>query len=1106
MVAPSPGVTEVTVEFLEVSLVDTTVKHFPSLIHLLHERATEQPDKSAFVYLLDGETTELPLTYAEIERRSRAVAVVLRESIAAGDRVLVAAPPGPEFVIAFFGCLHAGAVAVPVYPPDPRKLAPNLTTLQGIAEDSGARAILTIADLASVAEPALVDFPRLTELRWIAVDRVEDVAAEGPEVSPQTDDLACLLYTSGSTGKPKGVMLSHGNLLHTAISVAQRVGITPDDKVCYWLPPFHIGGLCYGVLMPIAAGATNITFSPQKFMERPQRWPSVISRYGIAHSGAFSSAYDLCANAHEPEDLKGLDLSKWRSALAGAEAVRRASLEHFTAMFGPSGFRKEIYCPIYGLTESAACIACDSPETEVPSARIVRVALLQSRVETAPAWDENAVDLISTGAPLDGIDVRIVRPDTLETCGDGEVGEIWAAGASIALGYWDRPEATVDTFEGRIAGSSDGPFLRTGDLGYLKDNQLFITGRLKEIIIIRGKNHYPTDIEATVRGSHAGFAGAIVAAFPVEVNSEEQLALAIELSQVPEEGGKLITAARRAVAKNHGIDVSGVLLVGSNEIPRTSSGKIQRTGCTTRVAQGEWSLNGSEGEGEEPIAPLSREQVLAVSRDERDALLGDFVRRHLARVLRISAEDPGLDGSFANLGIDSVMLVKLNMEIRSALGLTIPHGLFFNDASVAKLGAFLAARISGETEDGSDQVDFGVEAELEPGITSEGVPPVKPGLPNKIFITGATGFVGSYLVQHFLTDTPASVYCLTRGRSPEHAHERLIKKQRELPGWNEEFASRIVPVLGDLSRPQMGLTDEQVEYLTENMDALFHNGATVNWVTPYEGLKPSNVDSTLVMLRMATKHHLKPVHFVSSVSVFNSPERFGIAELHEDHSVEAPGKLHGGYPQSKWVSEQHIKEAARRGVPTTILRLGMVFAHSQTGDCQTGDFVCRLAKGCVQLGLFPDSDMTVSLTPVDGVSRMMVRLALDPNAWGRSYHIFTPDTVRLGDVGLLMQAAGYELKLVELDYWLQELMKTSPETNELYGLLEFLTEKIGGSDLNFFDMFTGEYRPTYGYDNVRNVTGGLNYPPLDQPCQDVFFRHMIEIGFMPLPTKAPASA
>ena len=1084
--------------------MDTKVKHFSSLIHLLHERAAEQPDKSAFVFLLDGETTEQALTYAEIERRSRAVAVTLQESVSAGDRVLVAAPPGPEFVIAFFGCLHAGAVAVPVYPPDPRKLEQNLTTLQGIAQDSGARAILTIAELGSVVEPVLGDFPQLAELRWIAVDRIEEVSDGLTELSPQPDDLACLLYTSGSTGKPKGVMLSHRNLLHTAMSVGKRMGITPDDKVCYWLPPFHIGGLCYGVLMPIAAGATNITFSPQRFMERPQRWPSVLSRYKIAHSGAFSSAYDLCANAHEPEDLKGLDLSNLRSALAGAEAVRRASLEHFTAMFGPSGFRKEIYCPIYGLTESAACIACDSPEHVVPGARIVRAALLQSKVETAPAWDENAVDLISTGAPLDGIDVRIVRPDTLEQCGPGEVGEIWASGASIALGYWDRADANVETFQGRIAGSSEGPFMRTGDLGYLQDNQLFITGRLKDIVIIRGKNHYPTDIEATVRGSHAGLAGAICAAFPVEVNSEEQLALAIELAVVPEDGSKLITAARRAVAKNHGIDVSGVLLVGPNEIPRTSSGKIQRTGCTVKVAQGAWSLDGDEA-AEEPIPPLSREQVLAVSREDRDALLSDFVRRHLARVLRISAEDPGLDGSFANLGIDSVMLVKLNMEIRSALGLTIPHGLFFNDASVAKLGSWLAARVSGETDDGSDQVDFAAEAELEPGITAEGLPPVKPGLPGKIFITGATGFVGSYLVQHFLTDTPATVYCLTRGRSPEHAHERLIKKQRELPGWNEEFASRIVPVLGDLSRPQMGLTDEQVEDLTVNMDALFHNGAAVNWVTPYEGLKPSNVDSTLVMLRMATKHHLKPVHFVSSVSVFNSPERFGIPTLHEEHSVAAPGKLHGGYPQSKWVSEQHIKEAARRGVPTTVLRLGMVFAHSQTGDCQTGDFVCRLAKGCVQLGLFPDSDMTVSLTPVDGVSRMMVRLSLDPNAWGRSYHIFTPDTVRLGDVGLLMQAAGYELKLVELDYWLQELMKTSPETNELYGLLEFLTEKIGGSDLNFFDMFTGEYRPTYGYDNVREVTGGLDYPPLDQPCQDVFFRRMIEIGFMPPPNAATSA-
>jgi acyl-CoA synthetase (AMP-forming)/AMP-acid ligase II len=573
---------------MRTSLSDPAVES-TTLVELLCQRALHQTDEHVFTFLLDGETEEVHLTYGELDRQARAIGAQLQALGLSGQRALLFYPPGLEYIAGFFGCLYAGVIAVPAYPPQSNR---SIDRVLGIVADAQATVALTTSQMLSNTERWFIHAPELRTLRWIATNNIAaNMAHEWRDIEPGANTLAFLQYTSGSTAVPKGVMLTHGNLLSNLALMHRYAEFTPDSRGVIWLPPYHDMGLIGGVLQPIYHSFHTVLMSPLAFVQRPLRWLRAMSHYKATGSGGPNFAYDLCARKITPEQRATLDLSNWELAFIGAEPVRLETLERFADTFAPCGFRREAFYPCYGLAE-ATLFVCGGSKTAPPIVRTVQAMAVEgAEVDlgaTAIAGSEGGTrTLVSCGHILPGHKVVIADPESLIECPAGQVGEIWVAGPSVAQGYWNRQEESERTFCAYLADTGDGPFLRTGDLGLIEHGELFVTGRLKDLIIIDGRNHYPQDIELTVERSHEALQPGGCAAFSVNVHGEERLAIVAEVSRPYRAAGRGLAldvasvagAIRRAVAEHHDVRVYSVSLLKPGGIPRTSSGKIQRHAC-----------------------------------------------------------------------------------------------------------------------------------------------------------------------------------------------------------------------------------------------------------------------------------------------------------------------------------------------------------------------------------------------------------------------------------------------------------------------------------------------------------------------------------------------
>lgn len=590
-----------------------------SLVDLLRYRATHQPDYKGFTFLVDGEEEALHLTYAELDAKARAIAAALQSACQPGDRALLVYQPGLEYVAAFFGCLYAGVTAVPIYPPRPNR---SLMRLQSVIADSQAIFALTTSQILSKLEQQLIHAIELKSLRWLATDSlsVTEPRQAWREIHPQGQDLAFLQYTSGSTATPKGVMITHHNLLQNLELIYQCFEHSSQSQGVIWLPPYHDMGLIGGILQPLYGGFPVALMSPFMFLQSPIRWLQAISRYQATTSGGPNFAYDLCLRKIKPEQIETLDLSTWQVAFNGAEPISAQTLEGFATLTAPCGFRMEAFFPCYGLAE-ATLIVSGGQKVAQPALKTVQgAALEQHQVMPTATDDPDARTLVGCGSALPGQQIVIANPETLCQCSAEEVGEIWVSGDSIAQGYWHQADVSAEIFQAHLADTGTGPFLRTGDYGFLAESELYVTGRLKDVIIINGRNHYPQDIEWTVMQSYPGIRPNCAAAFSVAVKGEEQLVVVAELernyiNRYQKNGKKpaahptqlkdfvpaatltadsepdgvekdILTQIRRAVAKEHDLQIHTLLLLKPGTIPKTSSGKIQRFTCKAKFLDG----------------------------------------------------------------------------------------------------------------------------------------------------------------------------------------------------------------------------------------------------------------------------------------------------------------------------------------------------------------------------------------------------------------------------------------------------------------------------------------------------------------------------------------
>ena len=569
-----------------------------TIVELLRFKAQSQPEKTIYTYLCHGETESGQLSYGELDQQARAIASQLQQLELAGARALLLYPPGLEFIIGLFGCWYAGIVAVPAYPPRRNQ---NLSRLQAIVTNAQASVVLSTSTLVANLKHRIAEHHDLAELPWLATD---SIAAEAAPVWQQPsipeDSLALLQYTSGSTGTPKGVMVSHSNLWHNLNAIYQCFGHRPDSQGVIWLPPYHDMGLIGGVLQPLYGGFEVTLMSSVDFLQKPWRWLQAITRYRATTSGGPNFAYELCARKITDTQLASLDLSSWEVAFTGAEPVRAETMEQFASTFAPCGFRREAFYPCYGMAETTLIVS-GGLKTEPPVLCSLKAgALAQNQVIVTESKKEDSHIIVGCGKSLPDQKVIIVDPETKTQCREQGVGEIWVSGPSVAQGYWHRPQETEQTFRAYLTDTGEGPFLRTGDLGFFRDGELYITGRIKDAIIIRGQNHYPTDIERTVENSHPALRLGCGAAFGVEVKGQERLVVVqeVERSYLRRlDSHEVVGQLRQAVAAEHGLQVYAAVLVKTGSIPKTSSGKIRRYACRTGFEEGslkvvsDWSEN-----------------------------------------------------------------------------------------------------------------------------------------------------------------------------------------------------------------------------------------------------------------------------------------------------------------------------------------------------------------------------------------------------------------------------------------------------------------------------------------------------------------------------------
>ncbi len=670
--------------------IDIPTAGCETLVDVLRYRAEADGAQVVYRFLPDDGDRAMLLTFAELDARARAIAVQMLEVARPGDRAILLYHPGLDYIAAYFACIYAGIIAVPAYPPHPRRPDPRV---RGIIADSGASVGLTTATLFSRLDKWRGDDESLSHLKWVATDGVTGGAEAWQRPSVDATSIAMLQYTSGSTSAPKGVMLTHGNLLNNLRMVHQSFESRPDDIGVFWLPPFHDMGLIGGILGPCYTGVSVVLMPPAKFLHRPLAWLATISELRATTSGAPNFAYDLCVDRITAEERSKLDLSCWRTAFNGAEPVRADTLERFARTFADVGFRKEAFFPCYGLAEATLFVS-GGPASEPPhELRVSRSALQQDRI-TTPASDADAIRLVSSGRRAPDLELRVVHPARCEALDDGAVGEIWVRGASVASGYWGRTADDEKSFGATLGGGEAG-FLRTGDLGALVGGRLLVTGRLKDLIVLDGRNYYPQDLELVAERSHPNLLAGHAVAFTIDEDRREQLVLLLEVTRRHDaaDDWQVMTAVRLAVAEHCGVLADRIALLRQNGLPRTSSGKVQRRATRAAYLAGLLDI-AAESTGTSPAEAHhngNASRALSFGRDDVIA----WIRRWAAEELQLPADSVAIDRSLRDYGVDSLMAVRFVVAVETELGLRIDTAVLWQAPSIAALAEELTTGARG---------------------------------------------------------------------------------------------------------------------------------------------------------------------------------------------------------------------------------------------------------------------------------------------------------------------------------------------------------------------------------------------------------------------------
>lgn len=687
---------------------ESTQVKFGSLIDLVEYQAERLPNNIVYRYLKDGEILDDSLTFSEFSLRIKKLAAVIQAHCEPGDRALLLYPSSLDYIVAFFACVYAGVIAVPAYPPQNQRR--DWTRLQSILEDSKASLLLSNNHYSTGIEQWLSQTELSFKPKFLTSSYIHDNGASlwrCPNID--NDTTAFLQYSSGSTGMPKGIMVSHGNLLHNEEIIQQSVRSHVGTKFVGWLPIYHDMGLIGNVMQPLYCGGELTIMSPASVIQKPIRWLKAISDQQASISGGPNFIYDICVRQITEEQKGDLDLSHWQIAFNGAEPINPDTLDRFSTSFSSCGFRPEMFFPCYGLAENTLMV---SAKTFSEQPKIISVRADKLRQDKAVVIDEynldnnlkNSIRLISSGNNLMNQDVRIVTPgDNNIQCSDGNIGEIWVKGKSVAQGYWNQPDVSETIFRAHISSTNEGPFMRTGDYGFFHGGNMYITGRIKEIVIVHGENHYPQDIEKTVQNVSELFRKGGGAAFSIDINGQERLVVIQELLRegMRERNKDQVIAAiartQAAIAEIHHLELYDLVLVKYGSISKTTSGKIQRYMNRKHYLNNELST----------LYTLLDDQCINELQSHRDYVEpGSEIEKELCLIWQevLGVECVGMADNFFHLGGNSLLAAKLVVRVKEKFQVDFPLDTFFTLSSIKNMAIAIDEQEPKMTDDTFDRM------------------------------------------------------------------------------------------------------------------------------------------------------------------------------------------------------------------------------------------------------------------------------------------------------------------------------------------------------------------------------------------------------------------
>ena len=1041
----------------------------PSVVQEVQLQVAIKPDKLLYAFLdIKGDITQ-SVTYAQFFQRTTDIALHIQQAAPSppGGRVLLAYPPGIEMIAAMFACFRLGLIPVPVYPPTGHGFLSAMHRMDFIARDCGAHMVLTDRSIFwsvkwNQAKSRITQFSAkksgFAPLKWVvSTDAVKNAPGH---VQSAHSDVLFLQYTSGSTSDPKGVMVTHENVLVNCDSVVNH-----DPIGVSWLPQYHDMGLLGYYLYFAIKGGTTYGFSPVDFIQRPALWLEAISRYRGTASSAPNFAYAYCLRPDKipQETFENLDLSSLQFLMTAAEPVRAHTYRQFRDRFAPYGLDPQAFFSAYGLAEFTVAVTnhgrtigrFDSEQLGLREARIL-----------GDGDESEGTSLVSCGAPLSGTEVQIVEVDkgSHRALPDGSVGEIWVRGPSKCMGYWGRPDLSKEVFEARLDGDTGGSWLRSGDLGFMASNELYICGRIKDLVIIRGRNYYPQDIEVVVEGEGTVRNGC-VAAFSVDREGGERLVVVAELKDNKHTPSPL--ALNRALLARLGVVADAFVFIAKRTIHKTSSGKIRRHQVRQAYESGSLQVI---------------EEIEVSSLGDMPDHLGVPADHPLADLFQQFGLTGAESGTLRDAGLDSIGLASFAQEIQQALDAAHPGE--FDDAVDIRLlqniqvwelfdlvhealdaghlarRRFRVALAKLQREHRAvDKMMMSEDAALRP-VTWTPPKPTSEHVGGGILLTGGTGFLGPYLLQNLLEQTEDDIYVLVRGADQQAAKARVLAGLATpaiasgVDGSSRQHRIRVF--CGDLEQAGLGLSQSDWDFLAENTHTIFHNGALVNYLHNYDAMRDANVLGTREMVRLAFSHRPKVFNHISTTFVFGWSVKGTLSE--NDHN-EDMDLLDFGYSQTKWVAEQVVRGAMECGLQARIFRPALI-SPSLKGEGDEADIAIRLLAFILKYGLGPTAKNQVSFTPVDQVAGNIVAISNSDTGLGQTFHVTRDEYASLRDVtDILSQLSQRTLEHLDLGEFVDSVIERCTKEDPLFPLLNFFVRSMDNiSAMEFKRYDNSNYR------------------------------------------------